>query len=198
MGTSSNRVAFNTNYNSLADVGYMYNTRYESNDLLKPSKVKYGNSFIWDGTNYTLQDTKEDAIFDTSAFSYYHYTCFDRSGICEELNYVHFMTSDYVIYIKLSNGKDIEDALNEMLYNEEVNTNDSTVKSVIDYWYSNNMTIYTNYLEDTVWCNDRSIANDEAHSWYLNGGSFLEWLEFNSKINTNHLKIGRASCRERV
>ncbi len=49
------------------------------------------------------------------------------------------------------------------------------------------MTQYTNYLEDTVWCNDRSIANDGAHGWYLNGGSFLEWLEFNSKINTNHL-----------
>ena len=187
MNTSSASVKFNSNNHSLADVGYMYNIIYESNEIRKPSKVKYGNSFIWDGTNYTLQDTKEDAIFDTSAFSYYHYTCFNSSGVCDELNYVHFMSSDYVIYIKLSNGKSVEDALNEMLYNEDVNTNDSTIKSAIDYWYSNNMTQYTDYLEDTVWCNDRSIANDGAHGWYPNGGSFIKSLEFKSTINTNNL-----------
>ncbi len=37
------------------------------------------------------------------------------------------------------------------------NINDSTIKTVIDEWYSENMTTYTNKLEDTVWCNDRSI-----------------------------------------
>ena len=37
------------------------------------------------------------------------------------------------------------------------NTNDSTIKGVIDSWYEENMTEYTNQLEDTVWCNDRSI-----------------------------------------
>ena len=38
------------------------------------------------------------------------------------------------------------------------NSNDSTIKSVIDEWYSQNLTSYTTQLEDTVWCNDRSIA----------------------------------------
>ena len=37
------------------------------------------------------------------------------------------------------------------------NTNDSTIKGAIDSWYEENMTEYTNQLEDTVWCNDRSI-----------------------------------------
>ena len=40
------------------------------------------------------------------------------------------------------------------------NTNDSTIKTVIDEWYSENMTAYTNKLEDTVWCNDRSVVQD--------------------------------------
>lgn len=38
------------------------------------------------------------------------------------------------------------------------NTNDSTIKSVIDTWYSVNLASYTAKLEDTVWCNDRSFT----------------------------------------
>ena len=39
------------------------------------------------------------------------------------------------------------------------NTNDSNVKNIIDRWYKNNMTDYTSMLEDTVWCNDRSLSS---------------------------------------
>ena len=39
------------------------------------------------------------------------------------------------------------------------NTNDSTIKTAIDTWYKNNMTSYTKKLEDTVWCNDRSLSS---------------------------------------
>ena len=39
------------------------------------------------------------------------------------------------------------------------NTNDSTIKKFIDEWYKNNMTSYTEKLEDTVWCNDRSLVS---------------------------------------
>ena len=43
------------------------------------------------------------------------------------------------------------------------NTNDSTIKTVIDTWYEENMTEYTDQLEDTVWCNDRSIVQDGSY-----------------------------------
>ena len=49
------------------------------------------------------------------------------------------------------------------------NTNDSAIKRVIDTWYENNMTSYTSQLEDTIWCNDRSIVTDLANS---NGGNY--------------------------
>ena len=47
----------------------------------------------------------------------------------------------------------------------------STIKTYIDTWYSQNMTSYTGYLEDTVWCNDRSIYDDP----YLGLGTGTGW-----------------------
>ena len=74
-----------------------------------------------------------------------------------------------------------------MLYNEDVNTNDSTIKTAIDYWYSNNMTQYTDYLEDTVWCNDRSMDNPSTNGWNPNGGSTSTYLNFKSNGNSINL-----------
>ena len=45
------------------------------------------------------------------------------------------------------------------------NTNDSTIKTLIDNWYANNMTSYTNYLSnDAIYCNDRELASDSTYS----------------------------------
>ena len=44
------------------------------------------------------------------------------------------------------------------------NTNDSTIKTVIDSWYEENMTEYTDKLEDTVWCNDRSVVQYSSYT----------------------------------
>ena len=44
------------------------------------------------------------------------------------------------------------------------NIYDSTVKTFIDDWYSKNMTAYTEKLEDTVWCNDRTIGKTDMFS----------------------------------
>ena len=68
-------------------------------------------------------------------------------------------------YITLKDGKKVDDALSEML---DDNTNNSTIKTEIDNWYSENMTNYTTKLEDTVWCNDRSIGT--KNGWDPNGG----------------------------
>ena len=44
------------------------------------------------------------------------------------------------------------------------NNNDSAIKTVIDEWYSKNLTSYTTQLEDTVWCNDRSYYSGDGFS----------------------------------
>ena len=74
-----------------------------------------------------------------------------------------------------------------MLFNDDVNTNDSTIKTAIDYWYSNNMIQYTDYLEDTVWCNDRSMSNQSTNGWNPNGGRTRTALDFKSYGNLSNL-----------
>ena len=40
-----------------------------------------------------------------------------------------------------------------------VNTNDSTIKGVVDTWYEENLISYSSYLADSGFCGDRSIAS---------------------------------------
>ena len=48
--------------------------------------------------------------------------------------------------------------------NTHSNTNNSTIKEVIDTWYKTNIEDkgYSSYVADAIYCNDRSIANDSA------------------------------------
>ena len=46
------------------------------------------------------------------------------------------------------------------LASNRTNENDSTIKEVIDAWYSNNLSGYTKYLsQDAVYCNDREVGS---------------------------------------
>ena len=162
---------FNQNNESPTDVGYMYGTRYVTsyinmNDAGSIPWI-YGNDVTWNGSSYTLVDTVEsnpvnwtiDRI--TIIGNGHRYTCMSNADTCSTVYYVHFTgTPNIINYVTLNNGINIEEALNEML---TTNQTDSTIKSYIDNWYSNNMTDYTKYLEDTIWCNDRSIY--QLNSW---------------------------------
>ena len=46
---------------------------------------------------------------------------------------------------------------------------------------------YTDYLEDTVWCNDRSMSNQSSNGWNPNGGSNSTYLYFGSVGNKSSL-----------
>ena len=63
----------------------------------------------------------------------------------------------------------------------ETNENDSSIKVYIDDWYSKNMTGYTKYLEDTVWCNDRSV--------YKTIGSNIYYGAFGRNYDSNKPSI---------
>ena len=121
-------------------------------------KYVYGNDVTWDGTKYILTDiytsTNGWSIDRTTVAKKYHYTCFNTTGECTDVYYIHYFGYDFTIYyLKLSFGKNIEDAKKEMF----TNTTDSTMKKAIDSWYSQNMTAYTEKLEDTIFCNDRTL-----------------------------------------
>ena len=166
--------AFNSSYNSPAYVGYMYGAVYTavSKNLSRQSETYvYGNDVNWDGTSYTLADTTTSSSWSTDRTTLatkYHYTCFNTTGTCTEVYYINFFgDASSAYYLTLKDGKDIEDAKEEMF----VNTTDSKIKTVIDSWYASNMTGYTNMLEDTVWCNDRTISGGPLYSKDANDSS---------------------------
>ena len=131
----------------------------------------YGNDVTWDGSSYTLVDTVESSPvnWDTDRTSVvengHRYTCLSNSNTCSTVYYVYDTAISTIYYMTLNNGVNIEGALNEMFPEDSNlrNQTNSTIKTYIDNWYRNNMIEYTEYLEDAVWCNDRSIY--QLNSW---------------------------------
>ena len=126
----------------------------------------YGNDITWNGSEYTLVDTVKSSPMEwnndgiNKVKNGHRYTCFSNGNTCSTIYYIMYTDSpNSVYYITLKDGKNITTALNEMFSedNNLRNQTDSTIKKKIDSWYQANMVDYTNDLEDTVWCNDRSI-----------------------------------------
>lgn len=184
IGTS----AFGGNINSPASLGYMYNTIYPViRKNVSTSNVKLGKSFTYSNGKYTLKDTTTVSSWSssTSGITGYHYTFFNESTSQAKIYYVYLSVTSYAYYIELTNGKSVTDALNEMLYNDSVNTNNSTIKTFVDNWYKTNMTSYTSKLEDTIFCNDRSTKT--INGWEPNSSSMsgLPVIQFKNYDKTN-------------
>jgi len=109
MNTKHNSVAFNTDYSIPAYLGYMYNNVYERNvkSLSTTVSYKYGNGFKWDGTNYILT-SPVDSIGIPSDINTHHYTCFNSTGECNEINYIYQVSAGKPYYVVLSDGKSVE------------------------------------------------------------------------------------------
>ena len=169
-GTDTNTFKFSTDsgaYNSPAYNGYMYGIVYEYKQKNSSSIFKFGTGFTYNNGTYTL--TSAENGFATTR----HYTCFTSSETCDgtdlgKIYYVYYRSGNDYYYIELENGKSVEDALREM----QTNTNDSNAKDKIETWYASNMTSYTNKIEDTIYCNDRSMAT-QTNGWVANGGGIL-------------------------
>lgn len=145
----------------------------------------YGNDVTWNGSKYTLTDTyMSESGWNsdkTTLAKKYHYTCFDTTKECKDVYYIHYFGSSYQIYyLKLSSGKNIEDAKNEMF----TNTTDSTIKKKIDTWYSQNMTAYTSKLEDTIWCNDRTLYSGSLAGKDVDAGTKQSYFSDYNRIYT--------------
>ena len=80
------------------------------------------------------------------------------------------------------------------LENNRLNTNDSTIKTVIDTWYENNLlTNYDKYIsKDAIYCNDRSVPdNNYSTSNAFNYGSYTRL-----NTNDNHIPAPTYKCGE--
>ena len=166
--------AFNTNFNSPAFVGYMFGdvyVRYYDSAL---SGVYYGSGFTYSNGVYTL--TNPVATKDNT----HHYSCnlTVADGTCETIRYYYYVN----YYVNLTGGDSIEIAMEKM----QTNTTNSLAKNVIDSWYSYVMNTVTNKLEDTIWCNDRSIGDGNNNGWIANGGDLGTYLYYGAKERSNN------------
>ena len=141
----------------------------------------YGSSVTWDGINYTLVDPIGIENYNNlDNISTHHYMCVSNGlKICPTVAYVYYYTgSGSMYYITLRDGvTTIAQALSDMLTK---NTTNSTIKSGIDAWYNHNMIDYDSYIEDTIFCNDRSI--NSLGGWKDDGGmsnTYIQFKEYN-------------------
>ena len=165
IGTS----AFNTNRDSPAYVGYMYNPNTlitNKGSSAATSGSLFGGGVTYSGGNYTLTNTS------TTYDDNHHYTCNNTTGTCSTVRYYYY--NNY--YTEIDDGRTIVQALTDMLDADNVNQTNSAIKTYIDNWYVNNMTNYTSRLEDTIFCNDRDISN--LGGWHPNGGNKKTTLWF--------------------
>ncbi len=184
-------INYNASYNNTRSFGY--NT---SGGHVVKSKVNsniangtiFANDVTYENGEYILSDNRyvKDENYSTERdanLATHHYTCFKTTDTgCASVNFI-FMTRDQGnYYVILSGGEKIEDLINNDIVNQ-ANTNKSDVRNVIDEWYRNNMTGYSHYLEDTIWCNDRSIKD-------LGGWSKDGKLSDKLIFNANHRVAG--------
>lgn len=176
----TDRIIGKSKYNdkpySIGSVGYMYNNRYEPKSDYNNYNVYFGNDIKYENGVYSLIDSK------IGKDNNHHYTCdsTDETATCEIVKYVYNNYSSY--YYELSGGLKINDIINDMLYAEDVNKNDSVMKSFIENWYENNFSEYTYLLDKNVYCNDRSLANYEESGWNPNGGDYNKNLWFRNNV----------------
>ena len=177
IGTSK----YNTNSNSLAYTGYMIPNSNKIRTFSAGYGTLFGSGVSYDGNTYTLTNTS--STMDDN----HHYGCATSGNTtCQTVRYYYFYYNYYGntyrdnYYIELNGERNIEELLSDMLNSDNVNQNNSKIKTTIDTWYQNNMTEYTSKLEDTIFCNDRSISNYSESGWNPNGGSKNEYLKFKS------------------
>ena len=69
-------------------------------------------------------------------------------------------------------------------YNEtHANTNDSTIKTVVDNWYKTNIEDagYASYISDALFCNDRSFASNNTGTGAGTSTTYYRWNNSNTK-----------------
>ena len=145
-------------YESITNQDLLFGNSVDSSGNLQNTiSLKYKN---WNSTGYNSLNNN-------------HYTCFNTTGTCSDnVYYVYYTSALEVYFITLPLGKTIDVALSEMLdYNNTpsaiMGTETNPETNTVNYWYYNNIEtkIDTNgnslsdYIEDTVYCNDRSILS---------------------------------------
>ena len=164
--------------------GYMFSPvpRYSISDF--PRESIAAKSATWNGREYVLQDT---VIANNGYAPSEEYKFMCPGGIRTSCETVLFSYKIGYGVFELKNGQTYEDLVHE-------NVADSDAKAAIDTWYSRNLASYTNKLEDTPFCNDRSF--DFARVMSDTSWTF-RYLAPNSRLSDSSHKEPTIDCADR-
>lgn len=179
-------VCIDASNNSCSNIRYITSTTsssmhfYDSNTMgMKfSSTISYDNGiYKLDGDVYTLWDFHDaDSI---NKLGNGHYTCFDKTGECSSVSYVYYADNSKILdrqhlyYINLINGDTIDDALKKMIGTNSIN---SIMKTALEAWYEKYLLNYSDYLDDVIYCNNRSFLN--VSGWTSTKGNVASNLKF--------------------
>ena len=185
---------FNINNFYPSMVGYMYNKVYINVDNSIPTSGSLvGNDVSYSNGIYTLLPANGESTLGTTLDATHHYTCNNTTGTCNKVRYYYYRYSNNKKkYIELDGEANIEEAINNMLYVDNVNKYNSNIKGIIDAWYAQNLSDKTNMIEDTVYCNARNMTNQETNGWNKNG-SMEELMYFKNHIFTKDLSCQKTT-----
>ena len=166
-----NTFKFDSNYESPADVGYMYGERITYKTLSAGTTTfTFANDVSRSGNTYTLDTSSGQSIVGTwgderlNAAKRYHYFCTDGTTVCDntKIGYIFYYDSSVTIYyLNISGYDDIEAAKTAM----HANTTDSNAKAITEAWFeAEGLDAYEDKLEDAIFCNDRSYYNGALES----------------------------------
>jgi hypothetical protein len=187
-------VCKNATNSTCSDLWYTTSTNNTTMTYIRVINIKYAKEFEYkldpedNIYKYFLDDDTSVSfwnIYDNTNYNSLnnaHYTCWNTSGKCTKISYIYGVSGDKNFhYIDISDGKSIEDAKNEMLYNNDVNTKNSTIKTGIDAWYKKYiLKDFDNYIEDIIYCDNRIQAtiNYTKDGWVPNGGNIVSPFYF--------------------
>ena len=161
--------------NTCEEATYVTSTTSTKITYVIQNKYRFANGFTYENGEYTLNNTNE--VFYTNynnarQLGSSHYTCFTNEKTCETIKYVyHISNSDTAYYVYLHDGNSIEYMVNYMLYDDDINTDNSILKTTIDNWYENNLEPFTEYIDDVIYCNSRYVYTTYYNGWNPNSGS---------------------------
>lgn len=148
----------------------------------------FGTSVTYENGKYNLVNPLEiESATNLNDISTHHYICVSPGQKeCSTVAYVYYYTgSGTMYYITLKDGEtSVNTALDKML---NQNTTSSTIKVGLEAWYERNLLNYSSYIEDTIYCNDRSYKNFESSGWNENGGNTKTSLQFKEYSVTSDL-----------
>ena len=142
------RTDFSKTYTDV-NIGTMYKAKEDNTDVYYFAGDARNNWVKFGGYYWRIIRTNSDG----SIRLLYHGTSVntEEAYIGTSTYNTNYNNSLYVGYMYGTSGS---------LENNRTNENNSTIKSVIDTWYANNMTSYTKYLSSTaVYCNDREVGS---------------------------------------